>query len=155
MHPSKTQQTLVGLFVASGIAGLFFMAIQISNFNFFANDPSYTLIAHFSNSGGLKIKSAVTIAGVKVGKVASISVDSESYQSVVQMTIYAKYQIPDDTTANIYTAGLLGEQYISLEPGGSELILQDGGRIDLTQSAVILEEIIGQFLFKSASDEGS
>lgn len=154
MQHTNTQDTLVGLFVASGIVGLFFLAMQVSNLSSFIEQDSYTITARFENTGGLKIKSPVSAAGVKIGKVSSISFDPKTYESVVQMRIDAKYNtLPDDTTASIFTAGLLGEQYVNLEPGGSEDYLKNDGTIEITQSAIILEKAIGQFLFKSAEEK--
>jgi phospholipid/cholesterol/gamma-HCH transport system substrate-binding protein len=153
MQHTGTQDTLVGLFVASGIVGLFFLAMQVSNLSSFVEGDSYTITARFENSGGLKIKSPVSAAGVKIGKVSNISFDPKTYQSVVQMNINSQYNtLPDDTTASIFTAGLLGEQYVNLEPGGSDVYLQNDGEIEITQSAIILEKAIGQFLFKSAEE---
>jgi phospholipid/cholesterol/gamma-HCH transport system substrate-binding protein len=153
MQHTSTQDTLVGLFVASGIVGLFFLAMQVSNLSSFIEEDSYTITARFENSGGLKIKSPVSAAGVKIGKVSSISFDPKTYESVVQMNINSQYNtLPDDTTASIFTAGLLGEQYVNLEPGGSDVFLQNDGKIEITQSAIILEKAIGQFLFKSAEE---
>lgn len=154
MQHTSTQDTLVGLFVAAGIAGLFFLSFQVSNLSSFTQKDIYTLTARFENSGGLKVKSPVSAAGVKIGQVSSISFDPKTYQSVVKMEIDAQYNtLPDDTTASIFTAGLLGEQYVSLEPGGSDTFLQNGGDIDITQPAIILEKAIGQFLFKAASED--
>ena len=154
MQHTSTQDTLVGLVVASGIAGLFFLAMQVSNLSSFVEEDSYSITARFENSGGLKIKSPVSAAGVKIGKVSAISFDPKTYQSVVQMSINSQYNtIPDDTTASIFTAGLLGEQYVNLEPGGSDVFLQNDGKIEITQSAIILEKAIGQFLFKSAEEK--
>jgi phospholipid/cholesterol/gamma-HCH transport system substrate-binding protein len=154
MQTTHTQDTLVGLFVASGIAGLFFLALQVSNLSSFTERDSYTVIARFDNSGGLKVKSPVSAAGVKIGQVSAISFDPVSFKSVVHLSIDAKYdKLPDDTTASIFTAGLLGEQYVSLEPGGSEDYLHNNSEIDITQPAIILEKAIGQFLFKSAEEK--
>lgn len=154
MQRTNTQDTLVGLFVASGIAGLFFLAMQVSNLSSFTRHDSYTITARFENSGGLKIKSPVSVAGVKIGRVSAISLDPKTYQSVVQMTIDSQYNhLPSDTTASIFTAGLLGEQYVNLEPGGTDDNLKNGGKIEITQSAIILEKAIGQFLFKSAEEK--
>ncbi|MDD5265822.1 MAG: outer membrane lipid asymmetry maintenance protein MlaD [Methylococcales bacterium] len=154
MQHTSTQDTLVGLFVASGVVGLFFLALQVSNLSSFVEEDSYTITARFENSGGLKIKSPVSAAGVKIGKVSAISFDPKTYESVVQMNINARYNtIPDDTTASIFTAGLLGEQYVNLEPGGSDVFLKNDGKIEITQSAIILEKAIGQFLFKSAEEK--
>jgi phospholipid/cholesterol/gamma-HCH transport system substrate-binding protein len=154
MQHTSTQDTLVGLFVASGVVGLFFLAMQVSNLSSFVEEDTYTITARFENSGGLKIKSPVSAAGVKIGKVSSISLDPKTYESVVQMSIYSKYDtLPEDTTASIFTAGLLGEQYVNLDPGGSDEYLKKGGKIEITQSAIILEKAIGQFLFKSAEEK--
>jgi phospholipid/cholesterol/gamma-HCH transport system substrate-binding protein len=153
MQNTKTSDTLVGLFVACGIAALFFMAMQISNLSSYSNEAVYTITAHFENSGSLKVKSPISVAGVHIGRVSNISIDKTSYEAVVEMQIKAQYQLPDDTSASIFTAGLLGEQYISLEPGGSEDYIQPNGIIDITQSAVVLEEIIGKFLFDKAAGE--
>lgn len=154
MQHTNTQDTIVGLFVASGIAGLLFLAMQVSNLSSFVDEDSYTITARFENSGALKVKSQVSAAGVKIGHVIGINFDQKTYESVVKMSINAKYNtLPDDTTASIFTAGLLGEQYVNLDPGGSDVYLQKDGKIEITQSAIILEKAIGQFLFKSAAEE--
>ena len=154
MQNAKTQDTLVGLFVAAGIAGLFFLALQVSNLSTFTEHDSYTVTARFQNSGGLKVKSPVSAAGVKIGQVSAISFDPKTFESVVKLSIDTQYNtLPEDTTASIFTAGLLGEQYVSLEPGGSDEYLKQDGNIEITQPAIILEKAIGQFLFKSAADK--
>lgn len=153
MYNTKTQETLVGFFVACGIVALFFMAMQISNLSSFSKANTYTIKARFLNSGGLKVKSPVTVAGVRIGRISNITIDRESFQSVVKMAIESQYDLPDDTTASIYTAGLLGEQYISLDPGGSEDLLTENGIIDITSSAVVLEELIGKFIIDKASED--
>ena len=154
MQHTRIQDTLVGLFVASGIAGLFFLALQVSNLKTFSDADTYRISARFSNSGGLKVKSQVSIAGVMIGRVGAIHLDPRTFESVVEMDIDAKYnKLPEDTSASIYTAGLLGEQYINLEPGGSEQSMKAGSEIEITQSAVILEQVIGQFLFKKAEGD--
>ncbi len=154
MQHTSTQDTLVGLFVASGIIGLFFLALQVSNLSSFTEQDSYTVTARFDNSGGLKVKSPVSAAGVKIGKVSAIRFDPKTYQSIVQLSIDKHYNtLPDDTTASVFTAGLLGEQYVSLEAGGSDDYLKNGGHIEITQSAIILEKALGQFLFKSAEEK--
>jgi phospholipid/cholesterol/gamma-HCH transport system substrate-binding protein len=154
MQHTATQDTLVGLFVAAGIAGLFFLALQVSNLSSFSDQDTYTVTARFESSGGLKVKSAVSAAGVKVGKVTDIHLDPKSYESVVTMAIESKYTtLPDDSTASIFTAGLLGEQYVNLDAGGSENYLKEGSKIEITQSAIVLEKVIGQFLFKSAEEK--
>ena len=154
MQHTSTQDTFVGLFVASGIVGLFFLALQVSNLSSFTHQDSYTITARFENSGGLKVKSPVSAAGVKIGQVSAISFDRKTYQSVVKLSIDSQYNtLPEDTTASVFTAGLLGEQYVNLEPGGSDDFLKEGGKIEITQSAIILEKAIGQFLFKSAEEK--
>ncbi len=152
MQSTKTQDTLVGIFVASGIAALFFMAMQISSLGSFSSSDTYQINARFDNSGSLKVKSPISVAGVHIGRITNISIDSESYESIIEMAINAKYRLPDDTTASIFTAGLLGEQYIHLEPGGSDEFISEGGAIDITQSAIVLEDVIGQFLIKTAEN---
>ncbi|MDO9049434.1 MAG: outer membrane lipid asymmetry maintenance protein MlaD [Methylobacter sp.] len=154
MQHTSTQDTFVGLFVAAGIVGLFFLALQVSNLSSFTEQDSYTVTARFENSGGLKVKSPVSAAGVKIGKVSAISFDPKTYESVVQLSIDSQYNtLPDDTTASVFTAGLLGEQYVNLDAGGSDEFLKNGGQIEITQSAIILEKALGQFLFKSAEEK--
>ena len=154
MQHTSTQDTFVGLFVASGIIGLFFLAMQVSNLSSFVSEDSYTITARFENSGGLKIKSPVSAAGVKIGRVTATNFDPKTFESVVKMSINSKYNaLPDDTTASIFTAGLLGEQYVNLDAGGSDTPLKNDGTIEITQSAIILEKALGQFLFKSAEEK--
>lgn len=142
---------MVGLFVAIGIAALFYMALQISNLGSYSSSDSYTISARFQNSGGLKVKSAVSVAGVTIGRVSSIKLDNESHEAVVEMKIDAQYNnLPDDSSASIYTAGLLGEQYISIDPGSSEEYLKDKSKLDITSSAIVLEEMIGKFMMNKA-----
>ena len=156
MHNTKTQDTLVGLFVASGIAALFYMAMQVSNLGSYNTGDTYTVIAQFQNSGGLKVKSPVSVAGVRIGRVSSIRLDKESHESIVEMEIEAQYNnLPDDSGASIYTAGLLGEQYISIDPGPgiSGEFLKDQSKLDNVSSAIILEEMIGKFLMNKADSK--
>jgi phospholipid/cholesterol/gamma-HCH transport system substrate-binding protein len=154
MQHTTTQDTLVGLFVVAGIVGLFFLAMQVSNLSSFTEQDSYTVTARFQNSGGLKVKSPVSAAGVKIGRVTAISFDPKTYESVVQLSIDSRYNsLPDDTSASVFTSGLLGEQYVNLDAGGSDEYLKNGGKIDITNSAIILEKALGQFLFKSAAEK--
>jgi phospholipid/cholesterol/gamma-HCH transport system substrate-binding protein len=149
MQHSHTQDTLVGIFVASGIAALFFMAMQISNLASLDDKNNYTIIAEFENSGGLKLKAPVVVGGVRIGRVSAIDLNQKNFRSVVKMSIDPEYnQLPEDSSASIFTAGLLGEKYVSLLPGGSDTVLKNNSKLELTQSAVVLEELIGQFLFK-------
>lgn len=151
MQHSKTQDTLVGFFVASGIAALFYMALQVSNLGTYSSNDSYTVIAHFQNSGGLKVKSPVSVAGVRIGRVSAIRLDKESHESIVEMRIESQYNnLPSDSGVSIYTAGLLGEQYVSLDPGSSDEYLKDKSTIDITSSAIVLEEMIGKFMLNKA-----
>jgi len=140
----------VGLFVAAGIAALFMLAMQVSNLSTIGggSGDSYTISATFENVGGLKERAPVTVSGVLVGRVAAIDYDLEAYEAVVILRIDSAYdRFPEDIAASIFTSGLLGEQYIALEPGGSLENLEEGDRIQLTQSALVLEQIIGQFLY--------
>jgi len=151
MQHSKTQDTLVGLFVATGIAALFYMALQVSNLGSYSGGDSYTIVAHFENSGGLKVKSPVSVAGVRIGRVSAIKLDRESHESIVEMQIDAQYNnLPVDSGASIYTAGLLGEQYINLDPGSADEFLHDKSQLDITSSAIVLEEMIGKFMMNKA-----
>lgn len=152
---TKNLEIGVGLFVALGIAALVMLAMQVSNVATYSGDDGYSIEAAFDNVGGLKVRAPVTMSGVTVGRVKSIEFDDETYQAVVKLGINDGFRkIPTDTFANIYTAGLLGEQYISLDPGGSETYLGEGGVIAQTQSALVLEQVIGQFLFdKAAGDD--
>lgn len=155
MKQTKTTELLVGIFIAAGIAALFVLAMQVSNMSSFTQGNSYQLTARFENIGGLKVRSPVTVGGVLVGRVSDIDYDNGRYEAVVTLTMDERYnQFPDDTTASIFTSGLLGEQYISLEPGGSEEYLADGAQIDLTQSALVLEKLVGKFLFNKAAEGG-
>ena len=154
MKQSKAIEIAVGLFVAAGMAALFMLAMKVSNLSTSGSGDSYTITATFDNIGGLKVRSPVTVSGVRVGRVDDISYDFDSFEAVVRLRIGNAYnKFPEDTTASIYTAGLLGEQYIALEPGGSEDNLKPGDRIQLTQSALVLEQMIGQFLYNSAGKQ--
>lgn len=142
----------VGVFVAIGIAALLFLALKVGNLSSAHLSETYTLQAKFDNIGGLKVRGPVKSAGVVVGRVADIRFDPENYEAVVSMSIDGRYQFPRDTFAAIYTAGLLGEQYIGFDVGGDEAMLKPGDTISKTQSAVVLEKLISQFLFSKASE---
>ena len=148
-------ETLVGLFVLLGMAGLLFLALKAANLTSFGTNQGYTVTARFDNIGGLKPRSAIRSAGVVVGRVSSIALDPKTFQGVVTMEIDAKVQFPKDSSAKILTAGLLGDQYIGIEPGVADENLADGGRITQTQSAVVLENLIGQFITGKAGEAGS
>jgi len=148
-------ETLVGLFVLLGIAALVFVSLQAANLASFGNRDTYPLLARFDNIGGLKVRAPVRSAGVVVGRVTSIGLDNKTFQGVVKMEIDRDYQFPKGTSAKIQTAGLLGDQYVGLEPGGDEKNIAPGETITQTQSAVVLENLIGQFLFNKAADAGA
>ena len=149
----RSIELAVGAFVGAGLAALFMLAMQASNLSSLSSDGFYEITARFDNIGGLKVRSPVTMAGVRIGRVSEISFDDATYEAVVALQIEPGFKtIPDDTFAKIFTAGLLGEQYIGLDPGGSSKFLKDGDRITLTQSALVLEEIVGQFLFNKAEE---
>jgi len=156
MKQTRTTEMLVGMFVAAGIAALFMLAMQVSNLSSFREEGTYTLTARFDNIGGLKVRSAVKASGVVVGRVSAVDFDNERQVAVVSLRINQRYnRFSDDTAASIYTAGLLGEQYIGLESGGSDTYLVNGSEIDegLTQSAVILEKLIGKLVMDKASGQ--
>ncbi len=152
MQQSRVVETWVGLFVALGMLALFFLAMKVSNLGELQTDKdSYRLIARFQNAGSLKERSPVSMAGVRIGRVSAIRFDKETYEAVVEMRIDPQYNtIPTDTTATILTAGLLGEQYVGLNAGGDTEYLKDGDKVELTQSALVLEEVISRFLFNKA-----
>ncbi len=153
MANKRSIEIMVGAFIAAGLVALFFLSMKVSNLSTMAGGEGYPIIARFDNIGSLKVRSPVTMAGVRIGRVSAIGFDKETYEAVVTMNIEDQYDtIPDDTFAKIFTAGLLGEQYIGLDPGGSEKYLKAGDQIHLTQSALVLEEIIGQFLFSKAEE---
>lgn len=153
MHQSRAVQIWVGVFVALGLASLFILSMKVSNISALTEQEGYVVKANFENIGGLKVRSPVTMAGVVIGRVSSIDFDRQTYEAVVSMTIEHTYDnIPEDTTASIFTAGLLGEQYIGLEAGGAEDYLKEGETFKLTQSAVVLEKLIGQFLVSKADE---
>jgi phospholipid/cholesterol/gamma-HCH transport system substrate-binding protein len=142
----------VGIFVAAGIGGLLFLALKVGNLASFSTDAVYQVHAKFANIGGLKERGPVKSAGVVVGRVTGIRFDTETYEAFVTLNLEAKYQFPRDTTAKILTSGILGEQYVGLEAGGDGVMLKQGDRVRLTQSAVVLENLISQFLFSKASE---
>jgi len=142
----------VGFFVAIGIAALLFLALKVGNLSSAHLSETYVLQAKFDNIGGLKVRGPVKSAGVVVGRIADIKFDAATYEAVVTMTVDGRYRFPKDTFASIYTAGLLGEQYVGLDVGGEEKMLQAGDTIAKTQSAVVLEKMISQFLFSKAAD---
>jgi len=152
MGSSRKTEIFVGAFVLASLIAFFVLAMNISNLGSIGSEKGYEVTAQFDNVGGLQPRAKVTLSGVSVGRVTNIGYDKESYRAVVTMVINADVDyLPSDTQASIYTSGLLGEQYISLEPGAEDDVLANGSQITLTQSAVVLEEIIGKFLVSFTS----
>jgi len=150
----KSIELTVGIFVGIGIAAFFMLSMQVSNLSNLTSEGTYQIAARFENVGGLKARSAVKVSGVRVGQVISIDYDSAGFEAVVTMDISDKYhEFPRDTIASIYTSGLLGDQFVGLEPGGDMVFLKDKDEISHTQSAMVLEQIIGQFLFSKSEDK--
>lgn len=151
MEQTRGVEIWVGLFVAAGLAALFMLAMRVSNLNLAVDEDGYTVSARFENVAGLKVRAPVEMAGVRIGRVEAIEFDPQSLQARVTLRIASQYdQLPEDTSASVLTAGLLGEKYVGLEPGGAEDPLKAGSEITLTQSSLVLEQLIGQFLFSKA-----
>lgn len=142
----------VGIFVALGLAALLGLAMKVGNLTTTSIGETYMVTANFENIGGLKPRAPIKSAGVVVGRVGEITFDPKTYEAVVSLNIDKRYAFPKDTFANIYTAGLLGEQYVGLEAGGDEKPLQNGDKITQTQDAVVLEKLISQFLYSKATE---
>lgn len=142
----------VGMFVVGGIAAMVMLAMKVGNLGTYNVSDTYQVHAYFSNIGGLKPKASIRSAGVLVGRVTSISLDTERYEANVVMSLDKRYQFPKDTFANILTSGLLGEQYIGLMPGGDTEMLKDGDEMKQTQSAMVLEDLIGKFMYNKAAE---
>ncbi|MDD4928770.1 MAG: outer membrane lipid asymmetry maintenance protein MlaD [Gallionella sp.] len=142
----------VGMFVVAGIAALVMLAMKVGNLGTYNVSETYQVHAYFSNIGGLKPKASIRSAGVLVGRVTEISLDTERYEANVVMSLDKRYQFPKDTFANILTSGLLGEQYIGLVPGGDAEMLKNGEVVKQTQSAMVLEDLIGKFMYSKAAE---
>lgn len=140
----------VGIFVAAGLAALLFLALKVGNMGAFDSAKTYAVKASFDNIGGLKARAPVKSAGVVVGRVAEIGFDTQTYEASVTLRLDSRYRFPRDSSAAIMTSGLLGEQYVAIEAGGDAKMLAEGDRIKLTQGAVVLENLIGQFLYNKA-----
>ncbi len=154
MRQNRAIEVGTGLFVLLGMGALFFLTTQTTGRNDFSNTETYVVEARFQNVGSLKKRSPVAMSGVTIGRVTDIRFDGVSLEAVVTLVIDSRYdQIPDDSDASILTAGLLGSQYIGLQAGGSETYLEEGSEIYLTQSAVILENLISKFLVQGGSDD--
>ena len=148
----KVLDLWVGVFVAIGFLSLLFYALKVGNLSGSNFAETYVLQAKFDNIGGLKVRGPVKSAGVVVSRVSEIHFDPQTYEAVVTMTVDTRFKFPKDTFASILTSGLLGEQYIGLDVGGDEKMLSPGDSISKTQSAVVLEKLISQFLFNKASE---
>ena len=144
----------VGLFVIAGIGALVILGLKVGNMGSFGTPESYTVYAEFENIGGLKARAPVKSAGVVVGRVNGIEFDTRSYKARVRLELERKYPFSKDTSASVLTSGLLGEQYVGLETGADSEMLKDGDKLTLTQSAVVLEKLIGQFLYGKAAEGG-
>ncbi len=144
----------VGLFVVVGFLAVLFLALKVGNMSSLSFQPTYSVKMKFDNIGGLKPRAAVKSAGVVVGRVKTIGFDTNTYQALVTIDIDGQYPFPKDSSAKILTSGLLGEQYIGLDPGGDTEMLKSGDTITMTQSAIVLENLIGQFLYSKAADAG-
>ncbi len=151
----KSIETMVGIFVLLGLLGLLFLALKAANLGTFSSGDTYPLIARFDNIGGLKVRAPVRSAGVTVGRVASIQLDPKTYQGVVRIEMQHQVEFPNDSSARILTSGLLGDQYIGLDAGNGDKNYAAGDVIKQTQSAIVLESLISQFLFSKASDAGT
>ena len=139
----------VGTFVLMSLVALAGIALQVSNFTGWKEQPSYQVTALFDNIGGLKVRAPVKLSGVVIGRVTAIEVDSVSFKAKVEMQIDKAFNLlPSDSSASILTSGLLGDQYVGLDPGGEEEVLAEGSQVEMTQSALVLEDLIGQFLVK-------
>jgi len=151
---TRKAEISVGLFLIAGIAALVMLAIKVSNISEASISETYQLTAKFDDIGGLKVRSPIRMGGVLIGRISNISLDKKYLTPVVTLSIFNQYNnLPTEISASILTAGLLGEQYLALSPGGDEEILEDGDEIEDTQSALIIEELIGQFLFNDSSDD--
>jgi len=154
MQQTRTVELGTGLFVLLGIGALFFLTTQTTGFNDFAGPDTYEVQARFENVGSLKPRAPVSMAGVTIGRVIKVEFDSDSLEAVVTFILESQYdRIPDDSDATILTAGLMGSQYMALQAGGSETYLEDGSEVLFTQSAVVLENLIGKYLFSSDSGD--
>jgi len=149
---NKSLDFWVGLFVLLGAAGLLFLALRVGNMSTISLNDSYSVTAKFDNIGGLKPRAPIKSAGVVVGRIGDIAFDDKTFQAIVSMQLDKRYKFPKDSSAKILTSGLLGEQYVGIEPGGDVNNLDAGDKIKMTQSAIVLENLISQFLFSKAAE---
>ena len=154
MMSRKTLDLWVGVFVAIGFGALLFLALKVANLSWLSGAGTYQISAKFDNIGGLKVRAPVKSSGVVVGRVREVHFDNQTFEAVVTMSIDSKYQFPRDTSAKILTSGLLGEQFIGISAGGDTVNLKDGDSLKITQSAVVLENLISQFLYSKAAEGG-
>ena len=155
MQQTRSVELGTGLFVLLGIGALFFLTTQTTGSNTLSSSDSYTVTARFENVGSLTDRAPVSMSGVTIGRVTSVQFDPERLDAIVTFKIDSRYdKIPDDSDASILTSGLLGSQYIGLQPGGSEFYLEDGSEIQFTQSAIVLENLISKYLFNQGADSG-
>jgi len=152
MMSRKELDLWVGLFVAIGIAALLFLALKVAGQSSFSASDTYQVEAKFDNIGGLKVRAPVKSSGVVVGRVSGVRFDNQTFEAVVSMTLDGRLQFPRDTSAKILTSGLLGEQYVGLSAGGDSANLKNGDTLKITQSAVVLENLISQFLYSKAAE---
>jgi phospholipid/cholesterol/gamma-HCH transport system substrate-binding protein len=149
----RTVEITVGLFMVAGFLALFFLAMKVSGLSSDSNQPTYRLYAHYQNVGGLTVRAKVTMSGVTIGRVTAITLDPKTLTAKVELRIYKSVnQISSDAVASILTAGLLGEKYIGIVPGAEDTNLKDGDEIQQTQSSLVLEDLIGKFLFNKATE---
>ena len=152
MKPSPLRDFVVGLFVLAALASIAYLSLRVGGLDL-GSEPTMTIVATFDDIGGLKPRSQVSIGGVKVGRVRAIGLD-EALRARVELEVPAELQLPIDTIAGIRTSGLLGDQFIALEPGGDDVLLQDGESVDFVENALSLERLIGKFVHDSGLDEG-
>lgn len=156
MQQTRSVELGTGLFVLFGLGALFFLTTQTTGSSTFSGSDAYTVTARFENVGSLTNRAPVSMSGVTIGRVTSVQFDPERLDAVVTFKIDSRFdKIPDDSDASILTSGLLGSQYIGLQPGGSEFYLEEGSEIQFTQSAIVLENLISKYLFNQGADSGS
>jgi len=156
MQQTRSVELGTGLFVLLGLAALFFLTTQTTGSNDFSTSDAYEVTAQFENVGSLKNRAPVSMSGVTIGRVTAVEFDPQSLNAMVTFMIDQRFdQIPEDSDASILTSGLLGSQYIGLQPGGSDLYLEAGSEIQFTQSAIVIENLISKYLFNQGSDSGS
>jgi phospholipid/cholesterol/gamma-HCH transport system substrate-binding protein len=148
----STLDLWVGAFVMMGLGALLFLSLKVANLSSFSSSETYPVYAKFDNIGGLKVRAAVKSAGVVVGRVTAIEFDNQTFEAKVRIDVESRYQFPRDTAAKILTSGLLGDQYIGLAAGGDTANIKPGDTLKITQSAVVLENLIGQFLYSKAAE---